>query len=123
QEDLTLSKLLERLPIPDRAAAQVGPRMPPYFYTIDRERRARMFAAAAEIGNPLQKRVAEGWLPLFSAPPPPSYVPREVFEKEMGEAFEARFRDTANHIAAIQSRGGRVVLLRLPVNGPLLERE
>lgn len=47
QEDLTLGELIEWLPIPDRAGALVGPKMPPYFYTLDRDRRARMVPEAA----------------------------------------------------------------------------
>ncbi|MBA2743351.1 MAG: hypothetical protein H0U43_03425, partial [Chthoniobacterales bacterium] len=42
QGDLALGELLKDLPIPDRPNAQVPPRPPPYFASIDRERRARM---------------------------------------------------------------------------------
>lgn len=123
QEDLTLGKLLERLPIADRAGALVGPQLPPYFYTIDRDRRARMVPESAVVGSPLNRSVTEKWLPLFSVPPPPSFIPAEQFEAMMGELLEARFRDTARHVARIEARGGRVVFLRLPVTGPLAERE
>lgn len=123
QEDLTLGKLIERLPIPDRAGALVAPKMPPYFYTLDRDRRARMAPEAAVVGSRLQQEVTGVWLPLFSLPPPPTFIPIEAFGKMMGEAFEARFKDTARHIARIQARGGKVVFLRFPVTGPLAERE
>jgi hypothetical protein len=123
QEDLTLGKLLERIPIPDRAGALVPPKFPPYFYTLDRDRRARMVPAAATIGHPLQQQVAGVWLPLFSLPPPPTFIPLEKFQQMMGQAFEQRLADTAKHVARIQARGGRVVFLRLPVTGPLAQRE
>ena len=123
QEDLTLAKLLEKLPIPNRANALIGPAFPPYFYTLDRDRRARMFSEAAMVGTPLQQRVANGWLPLFTMPPPPTFIPLPQFQQMMGQAMETRFRETAKHVAAIQSRGGKVVFLRLPVTGPLVERE
>jgi hypothetical protein len=123
QEDLTLAKLLERLPIPDRADAHVSPRMPPYFYSLERDRRARMVPEAAIVGSPLQQEITHSWLRLFKLPPPPSFIPPEVFGKMMGQAFEARFADTAKHIARIQSRGGKVVLVRLPVSGPLVDIE
>jgi hypothetical protein len=123
QEDLTLAKLLERLPIPNRANAMVGPAMPPYFYTLDHDRRARMAPEAAVVGSPLQQRVSSGWLPLFTMPPPPSFIPMDQFQAMMGQAMEARFRDTTKHIQRIQARGGKVVFLRLPVTGPLVERE
>lgn len=123
QEDLTLAKLLERVPIPNRAHALVTPKFPPYFYTIDRDRRARMVPEAAIVGSPLQQQVVNTWLPLFSLPPPPSFIPLEKFQQMMGQAFQARFADTAKHIATIRARGGKIVFLRLPVTGPLLERE
>ena len=123
QEDLTLGKLIKELPIPDRAGALVGPKMPPYFYSLDRDRRARMVPECAIVGSPLQQRVANSWLPLFSLPPPPTFIPLEAFQQMMGQSLEARFRDTAKHIARIKARGGNVVLLRLPVTGPLVARE
>lgn len=123
QEDLTLAKLLERLPIPDRANAQVGPQLPPYFYSLERDRRARMVPESAVVGSPLNQSVTEKWLPLFSVPPPPSFIPADQFQAMMQQATEARFRETAAHVARIRERGGRVVFLRLPVTGPLAERE
>ncbi len=123
QEDLTLPKLLDQLPITNRASAQVGPKLPPYFYSLDHDRRARMVAQAALVGSPLQQRVANGWLPLFTPPPPPSYVPVEQFGKMMGQAIEARYRDTVAHIARIRARGGRVVFVRMPSTGALHAQE
>src|SRR5687768_10295519 len=123
QEDLTLAKLLEKLPIPNRANAMLGPAFPPYFYTLDRDRRARMYTEAAIVGSPLQQRVANGWLPLFTMPPPPTFIPLPKFQQMMGQAMEGRFRDTAKHLARLQARGGKVVFLRLPVTGPRVERE
>lgn len=123
QEDLTLKKLLERLPIPDRPNARITPPLPPYFYTLDRDRRARMCAEAAVVGSPLQQRVANGWLALFGMVPPPNTPEGEQFQKMMAPFMEVRFRETAEHIARIQSRGGKVVFLRLPVTGPLVAIE
>jgi hypothetical protein len=123
QEDLTLAKLLERVPVPDRAHAMVGPKFPDYFYSLDRERRARMVPEAAIVGSPLQQRIVNTWLPLFTPPPPPSFIPLEQFQQMMGTDLEARFARTKEHVARIQARGGKVVFLRLPVTGPLAERE
>ncbi len=47
QQDLTLEELLKRLPIPNRPDALVQPPSPPYFQTVDRERRARMIEECA----------------------------------------------------------------------------
>jgi len=122
QEDLTLNQLLQQLPIPNRPYAGVGPPLPPYFQTMDRERRTRMTEACAQPG-PLQDRVKHGWLPLFTPPPPPSYVPKEAFLESMGKAVEKRFRDTVDAVKKIEGRGGRVVFVRFPVSGKLKEHE
>ncbi len=123
QDDLSLKQLLKRLPIPDRANAQIGPPLPPYFYTVDRDRRGRMFEEAAVVGSPLQQRVAQGWLPLFTLPPPPSFIPAEQFGAMMQRAAEQRFRDTAQAVAKLRARGAKVVFIRMPVAGPLVDKE
>lgn len=123
QEDLTLKQLLKRLPIPDRANAQVSPPLPPYFYTVDHDRRARMFPEAAIAGSPLQQRVANGWLPLFTMPPPPSFIPADKFQQLMMQAVDQRFQETAKHIATLRARGTKVVFVHMPVQGPLVQKE
>ena len=115
--------MLKRLPIPNRAHAHIGPDLPPYFYTVDRDRRGRMFEQAAVIGSPLQQQVANTWLPLFTLPPPPSFIPVEQFQQMMGRAIEQRFQDTAKHIATLRARGVKVVFVRMPVQGPLVQKE
>ena len=122
EDDLTLGELISRLPIPNRAGALIGPPLPPYFETEDRERRARMFTLCASPG-PLQDRIKYGWLPLFTPPPLPTYVPREVFLKGVAQAIEARFRDAASAVQRIRARGGKVVFIRLPVSGELKKLE
>jgi hypothetical protein len=123
QEDLTLAKLLERVPIPDRKGALVSPQFPPYFYSLERSRRARMVPESALVGSPLNRQVTGTWLPLFTPPPPPSFIPLPQFQEMMMQGLEARFRETARHIAKIRARGGKVVFLRLPVTGPLAAHE
>ena len=119
QEELTLDDLLKRLPIPNRPDARVPPRLPPYFGTLDRERRARMIEQCARPGSELQKRIQQIWLPLFTPPPPPSYVPKDVFMAKMKDAIETRFRDTVRAVEKLRARGGKIVFVRLPVSGGL----
>src|SRR5438067_3690373 len=119
QEELTLDDLLKRLPIPNRPYAQVPPRLPPYFGAIDRERRARMTEECARPGSELQKRIQQIWLPLFTPPPPPSYIPTDVFMAKMNDAIENRARDTIAAVEKLRARGGKVVFVRLPVTGGL----
>src|SRR5438045_1472676 len=75
QEELTLDDLLKRLPIPNRPYAQVQPRLPPYFGTLNRERRARMIEECARPGSELAKLIQEIWIPLFTPQPPPTSIP------------------------------------------------
>lgn len=118
QEDLTLEMLLKKLPIPNRPHAQVPPTFPPYFQTVDRERRVRMIEKCAQPGE-LQSRIQQIWLPLFTPPPPPSFVPREAFLAGMGKAIEGRFRDTVSAVNKLRARGGKVVFVRFPYTGEL----
>jgi hypothetical protein len=118
QEELSLDGLLKRLPIPNRSYALVSPRLPPYFGTLDRERRARMIEECALPGK-LQSMIQQIWLPLFTPPPPPSYIPKEEFAKNMGQAIEQRFHDVAAAVQKLRSRGGKIVFVRLPNSGGL----
>ena len=119
QEELTLDDFLKRLPIPNRPGALVPPRPPPYFGTIDRERRARMIEECARPGSELAKRIQQIWIPLFTPQPPPTYIPKEQFMAKMMETIEDRFRDTIAAVEKIRARGGKIVFVRLPHSGGL----
>src|SRR3954453_15577716 len=90
QDDLTLAALLGQLPIANRPNALVSPAFPPYFASLDRERRARMIERCALPGK-LQDRGKNGWIPLFTPPPPPTWIPPEKFGAMMKSSFEKRF--------------------------------
>jgi hypothetical protein len=118
QDDLTLGGLLEQLPIPNRPNAQVPPPLPPYFASLDLQRRARMVEQCARPGK-LQERVKHRWVRLFTPPPPPSFIPKEAFAKKMHAAFEARFADTKALVDKLRARGGKIVFVRFPLSGDL----
>ena len=122
-DDLSLEALLNKLPIPNRPGALVPPRFPPYFQTEDRERRARMWEKCAEPGSELAKEIQQIWLPLFKPPPPPTYIPKNVFAAEMTKGIQKRFTDVQSAIEKIRSRGGKIVFVRLPHTGGLKELE
>ncbi len=120
--ELNLNALLKKIPIPPRPGTG-GPALPPYFASLDRERRARMVEQCANPG-PLQDRVKYGWIPLFTPPPPPPYITdKAAFGKKMGMAVEQRFHDAATAVGKIRARGGKVVLVRFPMSGQLKELE
>jgi hypothetical protein len=122
-DDLSLEGLLNQLPIPNRPGAHVPPTFPPYFQTEDRERRARMWEKCAEPGSELAKRIQQIWLPLFTPPPPPSYIPKDIFMAKMKEGIEKRFADVTAAVERIRGRGGKIVFVRLPNSGGLKELE
>jgi hypothetical protein len=123
QEELDLAELLKGLPIPNRPAALVPPRFPPYFATVDRERRARMIEECADANGDLARRIQQIWIPLFTPPPPPTYIPRAEFGKQMGQAMEQRFRDVDAAVAKLRARGGKIVFVSFPHSGALKELE
>jgi len=123
QEELTLDDLLKRLPIPNRPYAQLRPRLPPYFGTLDRERRARMIEECARPGSELARMIQQIWIALFTPPPPPTYIPTEEFGKKMGQAIEQRFRDVAEAVRKLHARGGKIVFVRFPNSGGLKDLE
>ena len=122
-DDLSLEGILNQLPIPNREGAHVPPTFPPYFQTEDRERRARMWEKCAEPGSELAKRIQQIWLPLFTPPPPPSYIPPDIFMAKMKEGIEKRFADTIAAVDKIRARGGKIVFVRFPHTGGLKELE
>ena len=122
-DDLSLEALLNRLAIQNRPGAQVPPAFPPYFQTIDRERRARMWEKCAEPGSELAKRIQQIWIPLFTPPPPPTYIPKDVFMAKIGEAIQKRFADVTAAVHKIRGRGGKIVFVRFPHSGGLKELE
>ena len=123
QEELTLDDYLKKLPIPNRPGALVPPRSPPYFGTEDRERRSRMTEECARPDSELAKRIQQIWIPLFTPPPPPSYIPKDVFMAKIKEGIEKRFADVTVAVAKIRSRGGKIVFVRFPHSGGLKELE
>ena len=123
QEDLTLNDLLQKLPIRDRPSALVPPREPPYFQTLDPERRARMTEECAKPGSELAKRIQQIWMHLFTPPPPPTFIPTNVFMKQVNDAIGQRFRDVVATVEKIRSRGGKIVFVRFPHSGGLKELE
>jgi hypothetical protein len=118
--ELDLDSLLAKVPLPPRAHTG-GPPLPPYFATLDRERRARMVDPAQN--QAVLERIRHGWPALFTPPPPPSYVPKDVFMANMGKAIEARFHDIATAVVKLRARGGKLVFVRFPFTGELKKLE
>jgi hypothetical protein len=90
---------------------------------MDRERRTRMIEACANPNGELAQTIQKIWPPLFTPPPPPTYIPKEQFFAQIGEMIGSRFRGTVEAVQKIRGRGGKIVFLRLPHSGGLKELE
>lgn len=124
QDDLTLADLLARASLANRPGTRgnVAPQLPPYFARVADDRRARMWEKC-DFGSPLAHKIQQIWIPLFTPPPPPPDIPAEEFRAMFMESVEKDLRRTRESVAAIRSRGGRVVFLRFPSTGGCRELE
>jgi hypothetical protein len=82
-----------------------------------------MIEQCTDANGELARRIQQIWIPLFTPPPPPTYIPRDEFGKQMGQAAEQRFRDVASAVARLRARGGKIVLVSFPNSGGLKELE
>ncbi len=111
-EDLSLDALLKRwLPLANRPGTRVPPQFPPYFASIDFDRRNKMWSRT-ETDPALQHKVQQIWLPLIKIAPPFA-----------GEGLTALLEGVKSDVAKIRARGGRVIFVRYPSTGEFLEIE
>lgn len=124
QEDLTLSHLLRRIPLPERKAAtpNVPPAMPPHFGDMDPERQIRMWEKC-DFGTPRAQEVQAAWKRLFAPPPPPPHMTPEEFQAMMQKGAEATIERIAAAIGSLRERGVTVVWVRPPSTGWVREFE
>ncbi len=122
QEDLSLKQLSRRLDLPNRPEAYAPPDLPPHFSRIERNRQARMLVRA-ERDPAFMQRIQRIWLRLFSPPPKPPIFSDEQWAKMAADAWNATLAKAKVNVAAIRARGGRVIFVRDPSSGALLELE
>lgn len=122
QEDLTLAALLGGIAVPDRDGTQVPPALPPFFYTTDADRRARMIAAV-QSDDALRERIQQGWLRLFTPPPPPKWIDPQAFGAGIGAMIDARFAELQRAVEQLRARGCRIAFVRMPSASALRELE
>jgi hypothetical protein len=120
--DLTLNQILLKLKLSNREKVKSPPELPPYFHEVDEDRQGGMTVKAAE-DEALQKRIQQIWIPLFKPPPTPKGKSPEEAKSDHKKAVNVILQDTKKHVEKIQSRGGRVVFLRLPSTSELRDIE
>jgi hypothetical protein len=113
QDDLPLTKLVDRaLDLPPRKDAY-APELPGYMYTLDRTRRGRMTDKIAN--NPAEAhKIQQTWLPLFNGPPRPAVFTEEQWAKMMDDGWEANLTKFKAAVQSITTRGGKVIFVRFP---------
>lgn len=122
QADLTLPQLVGLVELPDRPEAYVPPRLPPSFAWIDVERRVRMKEDWRT--DPVRMHeVQQIWLPLMKGPPKPPIFTDEQWAKMFADGWDAILVQAKTNVDAITSRGGRVIFVRHPSSGGVLEIE
>src|SRR5438046_3916313 len=82
-----------------------------------------MWEKCAEPGSELAKQIQQIWIPLFTPPAPPTYIPKDVFFAQMNEGIQKRFADVTAAVEKIRLRGGKIIVVRFPNSGGLKELE
>jgi hypothetical protein len=120
--DLSLAALIDHgLDLPAREGVY-SPKSPRYLATFDRKRRARLADFVAN--DPERLHAAQQiWIPLFNPPPKPSVFSEEEWAKMMADGLTESIQSVVDSVHAIEARGGRVIFMRLPSSGPVLELE
>lgn len=112
KEDLSLRQLLMRhAHLANREGAHVMPPMPPYFARITRDRRYHMWSRM-EHDPAIQEYVQQIWMPLFQLAPPFG-----------GEGLDYYILSVKEMVDKLEARGARIVFVRCPSTGDLLELE
>lgn len=122
EQDLRLPALIGRIELANRANARVPPRLPPTFATIDLDRRVRM-AEWARKDDAYMREIQQIWIPLFTPPPKPDVFTDEQWAKIFADGWDAILVQAKHNVDAITARGGRVIFVRHPSSGGVLELE
>jgi hypothetical protein len=123
QEDLSLVQLLKQIKLPDRPAAILPPKLPPYFYTIERDRQVRMIPYDTPRKLATRQEVIDGWIPLFTPPPFPSDWSEEQIKGAVEGMVKERIEKTRAWVEQFRAKGGKIVFIRFPSAGGLKELE
>jgi hypothetical protein len=117
-DELTLRKLIEQLELPQRAGAEGSAMFLPHVHDVDDERQGRMFPGVLTDAA-RREQIEANW--VRPRPPPPG-TPAEVMANQEGLRQEILWRERAA-VSQIRARGGRVIYIRFPSTGGLLEIE
>ncbi|MDB4953890.1 MAG: hypothetical protein JWO36_1459 [Myxococcales bacterium] len=117
-DELTLRKLIEQLDLPQRAGAEGAALFLPYVHSVDEERRGSLFHGV-ETDAARREQIEANW--VFPDPPSPEPPAQKAAEKE-GLRHAILWREYAA-VTRIRARGGRVIYVRFPSSGGVLQHE
>lgn len=106
---LALNPLLNSVSIPSRAGVWGGPRFPPEFSVVDLDRQTKMTDAFVA-DTVLQKQVQEVWQDVGA------HSPKKPLEEPM---LAQILKETKQSVDQIRARGGKVLFIRTPSDGPM----
>ncbi|GAB3317128.1 hypothetical protein GCM10027299_08170 [Larkinella ripae] len=106
---LAMNPLLLRLPMPERPGTWGGPVFP-YEFSVNGFDRQNKMADAMVADTVIQNKVKHVWMAIGAHSPKGAIA---------GPPLEAILAQTRASIAQIRARGGRVIFIRTPSDGPM----
>ena len=110
---LALNPLLNRLPIPNRPGVWGGPKFPDAFSINEFDRQTKMTDAFVA-DTSLQNNVKRVWQDIGA------HSPKQAIA---GPPLQEILNETKQSVEQIRARGGQVVFIRTPSDGPMHEIE
>lgn len=110
---LDLKTLIERISTPDRVP---GPPPFPFFHYVDKERNVTMLDKVST-DTSYARLITDFW--SFIVQPPPDLPPPEVIEEMKTKNLQLN----ADLVKKFEARGGRVIYIRNPSQGPFRQAE
>lgn len=122
QDDLPLKELLKQLPLPNRDQVILPPKLPPYFFEIDKRREAKMIQKVLDDQN-FREGIQNGWLPLFTPPPFPPFIKPEQIPDIIEKMIASKIQFTKECVDKLSSRGAKIIFVRFPSTDKLRDLE
>jgi hypothetical protein len=117
-DELTLRKLIEQADLPQRAGAEGAACFLPYLYSLDADRRARLFDGVVTDAT-RRDNIRAAW--TFADPPSQDPIEQQAAELEALRQ-QTLWRERAA-VTKLRAHGARVIYVRFPSSGAVREVE
>lgn len=122
QDDLPLKELLKKIPLQNRDNVMLPPKLPPYFFEIDKRREAKMIQKVMD-DQIFREKIQNVWLPLFTPPPFPPFIKPEQIPDIIEKMIAAKIKTTKESVDKLKSRGVKIIFVRFPSSDKLKDLE